>query len=287
MGRGSLFQHSRPAVPGIPRASVLSLPLAILLLATPAASQIVAGRVVDASDDAPIDGVAIALVDTLAATRREVVTNAAGEFIIVFSNPGTYLLRASHLGYATAETPPIEIGDGEVVEVELRLDVEAVALEPLAVVVRRAENQREHDLRGYYERIERYGEPHVGSTQIYTRDVLADWDAFSLEDAFRDYLRWLPSGSNCDPKVFLDGRQMYGPFLGDLASMSVSNVEGIELYAGAGPGKSRFWDPNGCGVVLLWTRVLPEGGGGLGLIEVLALGGAAVLLVLQAAWLAF
>jgi hypothetical protein len=40
-------------------------------------------------------------------------------------------------------------------------------------------------------------------------------------------------------------------------------------------------------VVLVWRRVLPEGRGGLGIVEVLALGGAAVLLVLLAAWSAF
>ena len=287
MHRASLFQLS-PVVLGKPQASVAALPLAILLLATPATSQIVAGRVVD-SDKAPVDGVTIALIDTMAATQREVVSNAAGLFIIVINAPGTYRLQASRLGYATAQTPPIEIGDGEVVEVELRLDVEAVELEPLTVVVRRRENQRERDLRGYYERIARYGEPQVGLTQIYTRETLADWDALSFEDVFRDYLRWRwrTSGSDCDPKVFLDGRHMYGQFLGDLRYMSISSIEGIELYAGTGPDRSRFWDPNGCGVILVWSRVLPEGGGGLGLIEVLALGGAAVLLILQAALLAF
>jgi hypothetical protein len=81
----------------------------------------------------------------------------------------------------------------------------------------------------------------------------------------------------------LDGRLQYGPFLADLRNMSVSNIEGIELYAGSGPEDSRFWDPGGCGVVLVWTRVLPEGGGKLGLLEVLVLGGAAVVLMVLTA----
>jgi hypothetical protein len=287
MYRGSLSLHSPPAAFGKRQASVVALPFAILLLATPATSQIVAGRVVDASSNAPVGGVTITLVDTLAATHRAVVNNAAGEFIIVVKAPGTYLLRASRLGYATTQTPPIEIGDGEVVEVEVRLDVEAVQLEPLTVVMRRRENQRERDLREYYERVEHYGEPHLGSTQIYTREFLEGWDAFSVEDAFRFYLRWRPYGRGCDPKVFLDGQQQYGPFLEDLRFMSVSNVEGIELYGGGGPVQSRFWDPDGCGVVLVWTRPLPEGAGQLGLTELLALAGAAVLLTLQGAWLIF
>jgi hypothetical protein len=282
-----LSLHFRPSVLGRPQGLVAALTFALILLAKPATAQIVVGRVVDASDDTPIDAVAITLAETRTATHREVVTNGAGQFVIVANAPGTYLLRASRIGYATVETSPIVIGDGEVVEVELRLDVEVVELEPLTVVVRRSESQRERDLRGYYERIERYGESNVGPTQIYTRERLADWGAFSLEELFGSYVLWRPYGLDCDPKVFRDGQQIYGPFLGDIGSMSVSNFEGIELYAGSGPEKSRFWDPNGCGVIIVWTRVLPEGGGGLGLIELVALGSAAVMLVLLAAWSAF
>jgi hypothetical protein len=282
MYKGSLSRHFSQAL----KAPVLALPIALLLLATPAASQIVTGRVVDASGDSAVADVTITLIDTLAATQRSVVSNAAGEFFIAITDPGMYALRASRLGYATAETPPIEIGEGEVVEVEVRLDVEAVELEPLEVVGRRRETQRERDLRGYFERVEYYGEPHLGTT-IYTRELLERWDAFSLEEVFRLYVRWRPFGTDCSPKVFLDGQQQYGPFLEDLRSISVSNVEGIELYGGGGPVKGRFWDPDGCGVLLVWRRVLPEGGGRLDAIEVLALAGAAALLTLLTAWLIF
>ncbi len=257
---------------------------AILLLATPAASQIIMGQVLDDSSSAPIDGVTITLVDTLDATYRAVVNNSAGDFIIAITDPGTYLLRASRLGYATIETPPIEIAEGEVVEVEVRLAVEAVQLDPLTVVVRRPETQRERDLREYYGRVEQYGDPRLGSTQIYGRDYLQRWDAYSLADAFRLFILWSP---NCVPKVFLDGQLQEGPFLEDLKRQSVANFEGIELYAGGGPTQSRFWDPAGCGVILVWTRALPGGGGQLGLLEILALAGTAVLLVAQAALLAF
>jgi hypothetical protein len=286
MCRNSLSLHSPPAGFGKPQGSVLALPFAILLLATPATSQIITGRVVDASDSAAVGGVTITLVDTLAVTHREVVNNAAGEFIIAITAAGKYLLRASRLGYATTQTPPIEIGDGEVVEVEVRLDVEAVQLEPLTVVMRRRETRRERDLREYYGRVEHYGEAHLGST-IYTRELLEEWDAFSVEEVFRSYIRLRPFGGGCDPKVFLDGQQLYGPFLEDLRFMSVSNVEGIELYAGSGPERGRFWDPDGCGVVLVWKRALPEGGSRLGVTEVLVLAGAAALLTLVAAWLVF
>lgn len=287
MIRGFPSLHSPLAVFGKSQSSFVALLFANLLLATPVPSQIVAGRMIDTSSDEPIDGVTIMLADTLAVTHRTVVSNAAGEFIIAITTPGTYLFRASRLGYATIQTPPIEIGGGEVVEVELRLDVEAVELEPLTVVVRRRETQRERDLHGLYARAERYGGARLGSTQIYTRESLEGWDAYSLEDLFEIYLRWRPAGLDCDPRVFVDGRALYGPFLEDIGSMPVSNIEGIELYAGGGPERSRFWDPSGCGVVLVWTRWLQEDGGPLDLIDVLALAGAVALLTLQALGLLF
>jgi hypothetical protein len=257
------------------QAPVLALPLAILLLAVPATAQIVTGRVIDASNDEPLGGVTLTLLDARSETYRSFVSNDGGAFLITIAAPGTYLLRASRIGYATVESPPFGIGEGEVIEVEVLLDVEAVQLEPLTVVVRRPETQLERDLRGYFERAEAFGEPRLGATQIYTRESLQQWDAWSLEDLFRDFVRWRP---RCTPKVFVDGRRRSD----DLSMMSVFLIEGIELYAGSGPKSSRFWDPQGCGVILVWRRVLPETEGGLSLVEVLALAGAGVALILGA-----
>lgn len=266
-----------------PRSFVVSL-LFTLLLAAPVASQIVIGRAINDSSDAPIAGVTIALLDGL---ERETVSNAAGEFAIAIGAPGSYSLRASRIGYDTALTRSFEISPGEVVELELRLATKAVELEALTVVARRRETQREHDLRELYERAAQYGESRLGSTQIYTRVGLAGWDPFSLSDLFEIQLQWRPAGSGCNPRVFVDGRRLYGPFLQDIGSRSVASLEGIELYAGGGPSQSRFWDPQGCGVVLVWTRWLPGDAGGLDALEVLALVGGAALLVFQALGLLF
>lgn len=210
--------------PEFGKTQVCALLFGGLLFVTPASAQIVTGRVVDAADNEPVAGATVTLLDQLAAPQRAVVSNSAGNFIMSITSAGTYRLWAGRIGYATIESPAIEIGDGEVVEVEVRLAVEAVAMEPLTVVVRRPETQRERDLRGFYERTERYGESDIGPRQIYTRDKLAGWYAFSVEEVFRFYIRWTPYGSGCNPKVYLDGRQ-YG-HLGDLGSMPGSILEG-------------------------------------------------------------
>lgn len=256
MWRGSLSFPFPTAIAGRLRKSAVLVPLAILLFASPASPQIVVGRVVDAGSGEPIGGVLVTLVDTLDVAHRSVASNSAGEFTIVLRAPGTYILRATRLGYSTTESRPVEIGEDEAVEVELQLDVEAVELEPLTVVVRRRESVLERDLRGYYERIERYGEPHLGSIRIFTREFLERWDRFMLPEVLKFYgLRSGGFGLRCSPRVFLDGLPMWGlarqEFLGD---MLVSDIEGIEFYERLGPVETRFWDPNFCGVVLVWTR---------------------------------
>jgi len=288
MHKGSPIRHRRATTTRKTRRAAFALPFAILLLASPAASQIVTGQVLNAGNDQPVGSVTLLVIDTSAVTRAERVSNAAGEFFIPLTEPGTCLLRAQRVAYATAETAAFEIEEGEVIEVELRLAADSAVSQPLKVIERRRETRRERDLREFYERAEYSGEPHVGSRQIYTRDGLADWDALSVRDLFAFHVRWRPFGSGCDPKVFLDGRLLYGPFLEDIGFMSVSNLEGIELYAGGGPERSRFWDPAGCGVVLVWTRAVREGGGRrLGVFEVVALVGAVGLLVLQGIGLLF
>ncbi|MEJ2678286.1 MAG: hypothetical protein P8174_04315 [Gemmatimonadota bacterium] len=40
--------------------------------------------------------------------------------------------------------------------------------------------------------------------------------------------------------------------------MSLRNIEGIEFYRNFGPADIRFSDPNGCGVILVWSRPLTD-----------------------------
>jgi hypothetical protein len=42
--------------------------------------------------------------------------------------------------------------------------------------------------------------------------------------------------------------------------LSVSDIEGIEFYRGFGPAQIRFHNPDGCGVVLVWSRPVSSRG---------------------------
>jgi hypothetical protein len=153
-----------------------SAAFAILLLATPATPQAITGRAVDANTGTPVEGVAIALLDSLGTTRGSVLSDSAGEFSIAVPAPGAYALWVNRIGYQTVQTRPIDIWGAETVEVEILLDVRAVELDPLTVVGRRRENLRQRDLREYRERVEYYGEPHLGSIKLFTRDRLCSAD---------------------------------------------------------------------------------------------------------------
>jgi hypothetical protein len=235
-----------------------SAAFAILLLATPATPQAITGRAVDANTGTPVEGVAIALLDSLGTTRGSVLSDSAGEFSIAVPAPGAYALWVNRIGYQTVQTRPIDIWGAETVEVEILLDVRAVELDPLTVVGRRRENLRQRDLREYRERVEYYGEPHLGSIKLFTREYLEGWGAFTVEDMLRFYpTLFRRSGRNCLPRVYIDGRLRTGRWvdiLEELMELRIYEIEGIEFYSGFGPTNSRFVDPNGCGVALVWTR---------------------------------
>jgi hypothetical protein len=237
--------------------------LAVLLFATPATAQVIAGRILDASSGAPIEGAAIALFDTLGATHGSAISDSAGGFTVAPPAPGTYVLWISRIGYQTARTRPIEVRSGELVEVQLLLEVRVVELDPLTVVGRRRENLRERDLREFGERVEYYGERHIGSIKLFTREFLKGWDAFTVADLLRFYPTTFSSaGRNCVPRVYMDGRVMMGRWsdiMEELRYLAIYDIEGIEFYSGFGPTNSRFLDPNGCGVALVWTRPFVAG----------------------------
>ncbi|MGD2215823.1 MAG: carboxypeptidase-like regulatory domain-containing protein [Gemmatimonadales bacterium] len=237
---------------------ILASGLAVLLLATPASPQVISGRAVDADSGEPVEGVLITLLDSRDTPRADVVSDSAGKFIILVPARGTYVLQASRLGYETARTRPIRIAADEALELELQLHVRPVELEGLAVVVRRRETLRERDLREFRERVERYGEPHLGSIRIFTGEFLKGWEAFRVEDLFKFYPpRFRRGGSPCQPRMFLDGRPL--PSFWGVGDLYIWDLEGVELHTGFGPVESRFWDPDGCGVILVWSKPFVAG----------------------------
>jgi hypothetical protein len=110
----------------------LAFPLFLAMLATPLAAQTVRGVVVDA-EARPVAGMVVSLHGSAdGAARAGGLTGADGRFSIRARAPGRYTLRAERIGYQRVETP-VEVADGETVEVRLTAAVEAFVLAPLQV----------------------------------------------------------------------------------------------------------------------------------------------------------
>jgi len=222
------------------------------LAAAPAAAQMVTGTTLDAGTGAPVPDVEVALLDTTGTVQQTVVSDDAGHFTLVTADSGVYTLRGTRLGYAAAHSETVKLGFGETLQVELSMSVQPVALEPLKVVARER-SLRQRDLNQYYRRAEENKTKHMG--WIFTRKDLEAYDAWKYETFMR---REAPVAfSHCQATMYWDGRPIQPDEMDGL--MSVSNIEGIEFYRDFGPPDTRFADPNGCGLILIWTRPMNNG----------------------------
>jgi hypothetical protein len=120
------------------RTILVALVLAIVLGAVRSGSldaQTIRGRVLDASTDAPVLNARVRLIS---GTRGVASTSSSqsGDFEILAPHGGTFQLRIERLGFPVTTTPPFPLLPGEVVEVTLRLDPQAILLAPLTVNAR-------------------------------------------------------------------------------------------------------------------------------------------------------
>src|SRR4051812_19227115 len=93
----------------------------LLLAALPAglAAQGVTGTVVDGRSGAPVPGALVTLVSDDGRVQARVLADRAGTFALRAPAAGRYTLRAERVGYATASSPPLELGAGQVVTYRL------------------------------------------------------------------------------------------------------------------------------------------------------------------------
>lgn len=221
--------------------------LALVASVRPTAAQMVVGRVVDKDSGASIEDASVSLADSTGGVRGPVLTDGSGRFVLPLPHEGTYLLHAFRLGYDSIRGRKVVVGNREAVTVEVQMTVKPVELDSL-VVVGRIHGLRERDLHEYFDRIQPFRAHQIG--KIYTRADLAPMDLWTYAQFMsREAPHIATPGGRCRPKVFWDGSPTAPDDL-----MSVSNIEGVEFYRGFGPAQIRFHNPDGCGVVLVWTR---------------------------------
>jgi hypothetical protein len=265
--------------------------LAAVLMMGPLGAQEshVQGYVLDVATDEPVQATLVALLEgesgeTVAATAT---TDVAGRFYLAAGGPGTFRLRAEHLGYRTVTTPPFDLVDGEpALEVEVLLGAQAIPLAPLVIVSERpARMDLRLHARGFLERRRQWGRAEgSGFGHFLDRSDIERRNAFRVTDllgdipgvrpesrggrrppeiTLRSTTSMLDAGLRCSPLIFVDGvpaamgapeRHVPGgnPGVHIDELVSVANVVGVEVYPGlTQPGE--FQRGNLCGVIVLWT----------------------------------
>jgi hypothetical protein len=225
------------------------------LSAAPLAGQAtVVGVVVEAGSRRPIADVLI-LLDTV----RQ-VTTADGRFRFTAVVAGTRTLHVRHIAYAQRQDT-LDVHDGDQMDLQIPIAVEAIQLAPLAVEVR----SRHLVNVGFYERAARGIGIHI------TREQLEDTKATHLGDFLArvpGVRRAMVNGEMsridmrggksismpCDTQFFLDGTAMAaGPTI--LDNLTPHNIEGMEIYRGASETPIQFdFGRTSCGAIVIWTR---------------------------------
>lgn len=266
------------------------LAAAALLAARPAPAQIqVQGVLLDATSNAPIPSARVALTGTRGQWRGEILTDSVGAFLFEDVRPGSYRLRTSRVGYRESRGA-LRLSADSVVQLELKMSVARVALEPVTVVARSRRNVSPV-LEGFYGRME------TGQGRFVTR---ADIES-RRPGRVTDMLMGIPnisssssrmgtggatisrgsSGDRCTVVVWVDGMLISQPSgttsvtpstglrrRGGVGERSApredqsiddyvhpNDVEGIEIYRGESDTPAEFitrWVS--CGTVVIWTR---------------------------------
>jgi hypothetical protein len=216
------------------------------------------GVVTDAATREPIAGAELVLRNQRGAVVARAETGADGRFVLPAQDPGPHTAEVRRLGYT--EVPPLSIELGrDVVDVEIRLSLSPVPLDPLVVRGRRYDPRHDATWEGALARYDRL--PSVGARRV----VMRTDPEFAGSFVPAQVLRWFPRGHGCTI-VFFDGRVATRPETAGwwLHELSTEDLEAIEFYRSWHDAPHGLQDvppsvtsPSSCSVVALWPRTAP------------------------------
>lgn len=248
----------------------------LLLLAGPSAfaqstPTRLSGRVIEDATTQPIEGAMVEILTARGRILARVATDADGRFRATLPTESGYRFRAGRIGFARVTTPVLWADDRNIVEVEIRLDPEAVLLAPLEVTAWARTVRPSTVTEGFRDRLA------SGLGYFFTRsdverraptyvtDMLAGVPGVQLRASGRGARRHIymsRTGEHCQAQIFVDGFLLNGrsrmtadpDFTLDDA-VSPGSVEGIEVYHGLATVPAQFLNPDSrCGAVVVWTR---------------------------------
>lgn len=206
--------------------------MAFAMLAAPLAAQTRFGAisgVVKDDNGLPIPNVEVAAPKVATVAR----TDSVGKFVLGSLPPGEVDITFRRLAFAPVVLM-IQVPPDDTTEVEVKLTVVA---QKLTGVVVQAHSEHLRELVAFESRRKQGIGHFITRAQIEKRNpgLLSDMfrmipGAIIIPDGGRTALRFARTGRNgCPPQFFIDGTQVTGFNVDD---MPVSDVEGVEIYAG-------------------------------------------------------
>lgn len=219
----------------------------------------IAGRV---TEGARGPGVADAFVVLEGPERRTVYADQDGRFELRDVAPGAYSIRVEHLAFRAVEGDLDVPAGGAEVELDVNLQRDAIALEPIVVTVEARSPRLERA--GFYDR------QRSGFGTFITRDVIERRNPVEVTHLFNAIPRAQPAGDRilfrgsesfggldslepCFPEIYVDGfwrGREYSPNY-----YNPDEVEAIEVYTSAARIPIQYnTAESACGVILIWLR---------------------------------
>ncbi len=247
-------------------ATLLVMSLCGSAWASPTWAQTVRGIVLEDQSRESIEGVRLILRDPEGVVRASALSGEAGRFLLVAETRGMVRLAVTHLGYAVWDTADFSLANDAVIDVEVRLGVEAIPLDPITVVARGS--SRVGRLAGFEQR--RSDPGHVGGYFLTEEDIerrpSATAATLVLGSPGMSTGSTGPGGSldrrlimarGCLSRMFIDGvrvDQTRGHSVDDLLSPEL--IAGVEMYPRGVSAPPQYQDNTrpDCGVVLFWTK---------------------------------
>ena len=195
-----------------------------LLLFCPAIAhaQIVRGTVTDEATGAPVKAADLKLLTANGQRISRVASDDAGRFEMVLPHGKTVYIQIDRIGYSAAKSAALVAKSGEMLELNVKLSPNAVAVSGVEVVAHKPVDWR---LRGFYDRASAYRNSGLG--HIYTRTDLEKHSISMPSQILR--------GVGARPEMYCSGIKAYidnVPVLWDDVDLLVSpeDLEGVEIY---------------------------------------------------------
>jgi hypothetical protein len=259
--------RARPAPTGI---LMVPLLVATLLRPTPSESQTISGRLIDNETRRGVVNGTVVLLDTMGLAVARVLSGSDGDYVIQARRPGRYTLRGSGLGYRGGLLAQLEVVEGDDLRMDIYLDPEPIALEPLSITGNRV--RRELERQGFWRRREDRTGFFLTPAQLANRPPVTEAEVldrapFVHIDRGRRWSGTVPTmrafGEECVPAVLVDnipvpvGRPMGAgqppPTLEDYVNFA--DITALEVYRGFGEIPHELALPfESCGVIMIWTR---------------------------------